>query len=105
MRSKLLEDIVLAEMELGDANYDELEFKVVLEFAENILLNASNLWRTASLAQKQRLQQVLFPEGIQYINGEYRTTTNCLLFMQIEGTEITKEGLVALTGIEPVFED
>ncbi len=71
----------------------------------NVLLNASNLWKTASLDQKQRFQRVLFPEGVEYINGGYRTTATCMLFNGLEPQEAEKEELVALPGIEPGFED
>lgn len=49
-------------MELRDAQADEIEIEAVLDFAEMILLNASNLWKAAPAEQKQRLQRVLFPE-------------------------------------------
>ena len=35
----------------------------ILAFAERVLPSASNLWVQSSLAQKQRLQQVFFPDG------------------------------------------
>lgn len=105
MRTKLLEDITLAEMELRDASSDQIEIEVVLEFAEAILLNASNLWRSAPTVQKQRLQQVLFPEGVSYSEGNYRTAVICLLFNGIQSVPIEVDGLVALPGIESGFED
>ncbi len=70
-----------------------------------MLINASNLWKTASLDQKQRFQQVLFPEGLEYADGNYRTTATCMLFSGLEAQNAEKEDLVALSGIEPEFED
>src|SRR5262249_41007180 len=58
MRGKLTEELTLAEMEHRDAQAEEIEIEAVLDFAEMVLLNASNLWKTAPLEQKQRLQQV-----------------------------------------------
>ncbi len=61
------------------------------------------MWQEMSLNQKQRFQQVLFPEGVQYSEGVYRTSGTCLMFNQLQPESIKKEALVALTGIEPVF--
>jgi hypothetical protein len=53
--------------------------------------------------QKQRLQQVLFPEGVSYSDGKYRTAVTCLLFSGMGANSGKKKGLVALPGIEPGF--
>jgi hypothetical protein len=59
--AKLAEDLTLAEMELRDAQAEEIEIEAVLDYAEMIILNASNLWKAAPAEQKQRLQQVSIP--------------------------------------------
>ena len=105
MRGKLSEELTLAEMELRDAQADEIEVEVVLDFAQSVLLNASNLWKAAPSEQKQRLQQVLFPEGVTYSDGNYRTGATCLLFSGMQTNAAKKSSLVALPGIEPGFED
>src|SRR5437764_8366906 len=103
MRAKWAEELTLAEMELRDAQAEEIEIETALDFAEMVLLNASNLWKSAPSEQKQRLQQVLFPEGVTYSEGKYRTATTCLLFSGMQSSTLKKEGLVALPGIEPGF--
>ncbi|MCU1331225.1 MAG: hypothetical protein JWM08_217 [Candidatus Angelobacter sp.] len=103
MRAKLVEDLTLAEMELREAQTEEIEIETVLDYAEMVLTNASNLWITAPSEQKQRLQQVLFPEGVTYAEGNYRTAVTCLLFSRMQTKAVKKEGLVALPGIEPGF--
>ena len=105
MRTALLSDITLAQMELREASLEAIDAEEVIEFALEVLVNASNLWKTSSLDQKQRFQQVLFPEGVEYIDGDYRTTATCMLFNGLEADEVEKEELVALPGIEPGFED
>ena len=82
---------------------DQIEVETVLDYAELVLTNASNLWKAAPAEQKQRLQQVLFPEGVTYSEGKYRTAVTCLLFSGMETNMVEKEGLVALPGIEPGF--
>jgi hypothetical protein len=56
-----------------------------------------------SLEQKQRLLQVLFPRGVQFEDGVYRTTGTSMIFFNLAAEQAKKEGMVALTGIEPVF--
>ena len=43
-----------------------MDVEGILAFAERVLPSASNLWVQSSLAQKQRLHQVFFPEGIRF---------------------------------------
>ena len=105
MKPALLSEITLAEMELREASLETIDAENIIEFALDVLINASNLWKTASLDLKQRLQQVLFPEGMEYTDGGYRTTATCMLFNGLEVYESEKEELVALPGIEPGFED
>ena len=102
MRAKFIEDLTLAEMELKDAQAEEIEIDTVLDFAEMLLLNASNLWKAGPAEQKQRLQRVLL--GVSYSDGKYRTAVTSL-FKGMQMNAGKNEGLVALTGIEPVFED
>jgi hypothetical protein len=60
-------------------------------------------WKAAPIEQKQRLQQVLFPKGVNYSDGKFRTAVTCLLFNGVEEKEVKKSRLVALPGIEPGF--
>jgi site-specific DNA recombinase len=103
MRTKLSEELTLAEMELRDAQAEEIEIETVLNFAETVLTNVSNLWKSAPSEQKQRLQQVLFPDGVTYSDGNYRTNATCLLFSGVQRDSGKNECLVALPGIEPGF--
>jgi hypothetical protein len=57
-----------------------------------------------SLEQKQRLQQAIFSRGVQFGDGAYRTVETSMVFFEMEAKQAKKEGLVALTGIEPVFQ-
>jgi hypothetical protein len=82
---------------------DEICIEEVLDFCERILCNVSLLWKDCTLDQQQRLQQVLFPEGITYdAHSGYGTATTCLFFSLLGDGLEGENGLVALTGIEPV---
>jgi hypothetical protein len=102
---KLNEEIALAEIDERDARIEEIDIQAAVSFGEFVLLNAPRLWAESSLEQRLRLQHVLFPNGLQFDAGVYRTTATSIIFFNLETEHFEKEGLVALTGIEPVFED
>jgi hypothetical protein len=63
------------------------------------------LWKDGDLDQQQRLQQVLFPEGFPYDQKiGYRTQATRSIFSLLEGGSEVKTHLVALMGIEPMFQ-
>jgi site-specific DNA recombinase len=95
MKAALVEELAIAEMEEREARLEELNVEAVLNFAEYVLSNAANLWTRCSHDQKQRFQKVLFPQGLSFANGIYRTAETCLMFNQLEEESEEKEGLVA----------
>ncbi len=102
-RDQLRESVALATIELQDATLDEIDVEGVLGFAEHVLANASRLWADANLELKQRLQRVLFPEGLRLKDGRLGTAASCLAFMQLRPFDARQEGLASPTGFEPVF--
>ena len=91
MRTPLVEDLAVAELNLGQARLDEVEVEKVLDFAENLLLDTAGAWQRCSLEQKQRLQQVLFPQGVEFADGLYRTQETSFLFKGLpSGTPINE---------------
>ena len=57
----------------------------------------------ASLEQRQRFHQLFFPDGISFDgNGFVGTRVTARAFSYLRGIETENEGLVDLTGIEPV---
>jgi hypothetical protein len=57
----------------------------------------------ASLEQRQRLQQLFFPEGISFDGKEFvRTVVTAPAFNWLQPEKPSKVSLVDLTGIEPV---
>jgi hypothetical protein len=95
----------LSEIAERDTRIDELDVRAAVSYGEVLLLNAPRLWMESSLEQKQRLQEVLFPSGVCFEDFSYRTAETSMIFFGLDETPTRIEGLVALTGIEPVFED
>jgi hypothetical protein len=81
---------------------DELDVQGILAFAERILPRASDLWVQASLDDKQRLQQLVFPEGIAFDGNRFnRTAATAPLFKYLAPSESADEKMVSRVGIEP----
>lgn len=90
-------------MDRHSSELDELDVEGILAFAERVLPRAADLWVQASLEQRQRFQQLFFPEGIAFGgNGFVRTAVTAPAFSYLQPIETGNEGLVDLTGIEPV---
>ena len=100
---KLNEEITLAEMAANDAKLESFDVEAVLNFSEHVILNAARLWMEFSLEQKQRLQRVLFPEGVTFADGGFGTTATCLIFNMLQQPQPQKTNMATPTGFEPVL--
>lgn len=100
---KLREELTLLRMDRHATEIDGLDVEGILAFAERILPRAADLWVQASLDQRQRFQQLFFPEGMAFDgNGFVGTAVTAPAFNYLQPIEGGNERLVDLTGIEPV---
>ena len=68
----------------------------ILAFAERILPRASDLWVHASLDQRQRFQQLFFPNGIAFDGNRFvGTGATAPAFSYLRGISTENERLVA----------
>jgi hypothetical protein len=101
-RDKLREELTLAQIDHHSEAIDELDVQGILAFAERILPRASDLWVQASLDQKQRLQQLFFPEGVTFDGTVFnRTAITAPFFKYLAPSESADEKMVSRVGIEP----
>jgi hypothetical protein len=76
---------------------------VHLAFAERVLPRAADLWVQASLEQRQRFQQLFFPNGIAFDGNRFvGTGETAPAFSYLRELRTENEGLVDQTGVEPV---
>ena len=74
---------------------DELDVEGILAFAERVLPRAADLWVQASLDQRQRFQQLFFPDGIAFDgNGFVRTALTAPAFSYLRPIRGANEGVV-----------
>jgi site-specific DNA recombinase len=101
-RDKLREELTLSQIDHHADSIEELDVEGILAFAERVLPRASDLWVQASLNQKQRLQQLFFPEGIGFDGNRFnRTAATAPFFKYLAPGASADEKMVSRTGIEP----
>ncbi len=76
---------------------EDLDVKGLLDFTDYVLNHIDKLWLESPLPAKQRLQRVLFPEGVQYAENEFRTAETPIFFKMLEASRDEKSIMVALT--------
>ena len=102
-RDKLREELTLVQIDRHASELEEMNVEGILAFAERVLPSASNLWVQSSLAEKQRLQQVFFPDGIRFDGKRLvGTGTTLPIFNYLGSVSDEKKELVDQTGVEPV---
>lgn len=104
--ARLEEAITVAQIEANEAQIENLDLETVLGFAEWVITHAERLWIEFDLDKKQRLQRVLFPEGLRFAEGEFETISNRVtgsLFTHLRLVDGGKEEVASPTGFEPVL--
>lgn len=99
---QLKEEIAAAETLEKEKHIEQLDIEAVLAYAEHLLLHAARLWIDANLDQKQRLQRVIFPNGVEFLDGEVLTSGTASLFKTLREIDLPFERLASPTGFEPV---
>jgi hypothetical protein len=69
-----------AKAELQQADLECMDVEAVSDFAERLVERPKLLWLESSLEQKQRLQQVFFPDGVTYTRDGFGTAASSSFF-------------------------
>ena len=89
-------------MDRHSGQLDELDVEGILPFAELVLPRAADLWVEASLEQRQRFQQLFFPDGISFDGNCFvGTRVTAPTFSYLRPIEGGNERVVDQAGIEP----
>ncbi|MBD3223057.1 hypothetical protein GF314_17650 [bacterium] len=102
-QDKLNAEIALVRIEIHDATLEEYDVEGVLAFADQVLADGARLWAEYDLDQKQRFQQLVFPEGLAFDGTNYRTAPTGGLFTYLQEIDAEKVGVASPTGLEPVL--
>ena len=66
MNRSFEEDIAAIEFQIAEVGAQKATFEQLWRFSKRVLVDIPTAWRKATIAQKQRVQNVLFPEGLEY---------------------------------------
>ena len=100
---KLRKELTLVRLDRHSGQLEELDVEGILAFAERVLPRAADLWVQASLEQRQRFQQLFFPDGIAFDGNCFvGTGVTAPAFSYLREIRTGNEGLVGQTGIEPL---
>ena len=100
-RDAIRRDIAMTTIEANDAKMTMVDTDGIMAFANFVITNASRLWLDAVPQHKIRLQATLFPEGLRFEDGAFRTAVTCLAFCQLDGFFAEKERMASPSGFEP----
>jgi hypothetical protein len=88
---KFCDEPTLVRIERHSGQLDELDVEGILAVAERVLPRAADLWVQTSLEQRQRFQQLFFPDGISFDgNGFVRTAKSAPVFSYLRPIEAGK---------------
>jgi hypothetical protein len=95
-RDRLREELTLTRIDRHGSQLEELDVEGIMAFAERVLPRASDLWIQSSLDQRQRLQQLFFPEGVAFNRNQFDpTAVTSSAFMYLRPVEGSKKDSVA----------
>ena len=83
-------------MALHDAKLDEFDVESVLSFSQYVILNVARLWTESTLEQRQHLQRAVFPDGVDFADGEFGTVSTSAIFRVLEATKDEKCQMASL---------
>ena len=98
------QELTLLQIDQHSGELEKFDVEGILAFAERVLPRASDLWVQASLEQRQRLQQLFFPDGVAFDGKRFvRTGVSTHAFKYLTPDLPVENNLASLTGFEPVL--
>ncbi len=86
----------------NDFEIEEYDIETNVNFTKFFFKNAWNLWKNAELSQKQRIQSIIFPEGLTWRDNNFGTIDLALVYRVSDDISNQKPLQIGPTGLEPV---
>ena len=103
-KSRCVKEIARIESQMRDINSRRDAADSFVRFAELQLLDLATAWRKANAEQRQRVQNLLFKDGLQYSHElGILNRSNSSLFSVLKSLSCEKSLLASPTGFEPVL--
>jgi site-specific DNA recombinase len=102
LNEKIEKEISEIETRLRECEAAKATFDQVLAFAQSMLADIGKAWKLGDVNQKQKVQNILFPDGIIFDpeNGILNPENQCL-FNQLENCLSGSPLMVPGAGVEP----
>lgn len=84
-----------------DTEIDDTLFNKLLDNAEYFLKNIEPLYNEYSISKKRELLQIIYPKGVEYGNGKYRTIEKSYIFNVLDSLSTGKYESMGVQGLEP----
>ena len=98
---RLKDEIMVKKLQVSESTMEKIDIDTICEFASHFISNLSQTWRKADLEANQQLQQVLFPEGVEYCFPKFRTAKLSCLFNALGDFDVSEEHMGWTMGLEP----
>jgi DNA invertase Pin-like site-specific DNA recombinase len=103
-RDKLRQELTLTQIDEHSVAVEKVDVEGILAFAERVLPRASDLWVQASLNQRQRLQQLFFPDGIAFDGRQFvRTGVTANAFRYLTAADSSQNNLASLRRTDDMY--
>lgn len=76
-------ELLAKKVYLSEVTIDLNDIESCLTYCKFFLSNVADLWAQTSLDLKQRFQSLIFPEGVIYNEGAFRTNSTALIFSEL----------------------
>lgn len=101
-KQPLEESKIIAQLALNETHIEEWDIETAISYATQFIRDLPRQWMDYSLENKQRFQQMVFPEGITYDKEKFcRTTKLGLIYELLQGITTPDSNLVPREGFEP----
>ena len=102
-KSELLENTIKEiREELFQTPPLEEDFNAYIDYAFSVIANVDKMWTNGSLDLKQRLQRLIFPQGLTYDLETFRTVGIANIFTKIGALKAPYNEMVLPRGFEPL---
>lgn len=99
--AKAKEKIALLRIERNEYQIDEFDLEAGLNFCLFFMENVHRLWHEATLAQKIKFQEMVFPKGVTYDYERFGTTEIASIYELKQAISEKKSTMVPPEGLEP----
>jgi site-specific DNA recombinase len=99
-KDKLRQELTLLDIDRHSDLLEKFDVEGILAFAERVLPRAADLWVQASLEQRQRLQQLFFPDGVVFDGNRFvRTGVSTHAFKYLAPDSAAENNLASPPGL------